>query len=111
MAYRSDEQSNATADAHEAIREAVESAQLARRAESKRVQRNTKVLRRSLALLLLAGVVVSIVGGVTNAEWFGLALTLTLILLGGVALMRLGGSLKPQAESEQASPGSYRSGL
>lgn len=103
MAYRKTDSIAAEADANDAIEIAIEEAAALRQLDERRKARRAYAGRWIGRLSLLLSLVLFALAAALESHGVGVAAVSMLILSGGIALMRLGGGLSVQGESDQAS--------
>ncbi|MFK8002902.1 MAG: hypothetical protein AB8H86_25260 [Polyangiales bacterium] len=103
MAYRKTDSITAEADANDAIEIAIKEAAALSRLDEKRRAKRARAGRWIARLSFLSSVVLFALAAAFKSHGVGVAAVGMLILSGGIALMRLGGGLSVQGESDQAS--------
>lgn len=103
MAYRETDTVQAEAEANDAIESAIEETMALRRLQEKRNVRRAQVGRWIGRSFLAMGLCFFGIALAFKSHGFGIAGVAMLILSGAVGLMRLGGGLSVQRDSEQAS--------
>lgn len=110
MAYRKTDTIAAEADANDAIERAIQEAAALSRVAKKRQDRRARAGRWVGRLSFLLSLILFALAAALNSHELGMAAAAVLILSGGIGLMRLGGGLSVQGDSEQASVSSHLRG-